>query len=430
MYQDLLNDVMSHSDNTIEVPLEITQQEAYRGTSRTITFRSNTCCPICQAQGLIPGFLLPKKCDTCQGQGVVPCQRSLQIGIPAGVPSTGTQLHIRGEGLLGLFGAARGDLYLIIRVQAVPPAPATPSWQPSLVVSPPAAQPHTFANQPTVAGPPTVTSQPGQAPAHTILGNYHLQRLLGSGGFADVYLGQHKYLKTHAAIKVLKEQMSPQVLASFIEEAKTIATLKHPYIVRTLEFGVEGQTAFLVMDYAPNGTLRQRHPKGTALLPRTILPYVQQVANALQYAHHRNIVHRDIKPENMLVDINNTILLTDFGIALLVEHRTRSMAQQEAIGTIPYMAPEQIQGKPRPASDQYSLGIVVYEWLCGECPFHGTDDIAIAMQHITASPPPLHTKIATISPTIEQVVLKALSKDPHQRFDSVQAFATALEHAI
>jgi serine/threonine protein kinase len=236
-------------------------------------------------------------------------------------------------------------------------------------------------------------------------GNYQVLRQLGSGGFANVYLGKHRYLGTHAAIKVLKEQLSQQALQSFVEEARTVATLKHPHIVRVLEFGVEEQTAFLAMDYAPSGTLRKLHPEGSRLPLRVIIPYVKQVAAALQHAHDRNIVHRDIKPENMLVDTDKTVLLSDFGIALLVEHRTRSMARHEAIGTAAYMAPEQIKEKPRPASDQYSLAVVVYEWLCGTYPFDGPNDIAIALQHINTPPPPLRSHVPGIPPAVEQVVL-------------------------
>src|SRR5712691_1999323 len=117
------------------------------------------------------------------------------------------------------------------------------------------------------------------------LGNYHLVRSLGEGGFAEVYLGEHIYLKTQAAIKVLKTKMAKDDMEGFLKESRTIAGLVHPQIVRILEFGVEGGVPFLVMDYAPNGTLRQRHPKGSRLPLATITPYIKQIASALQYAH-------------------------------------------------------------------------------------------------------------------------------------------------
>src|SRR5437764_6859536 len=139
------------------------------------------------------------------------------------------------------------------------------------------------------------------------LGNYQLIRLLGEGGFAEVYLGEHIHLGTQAAIKVLHTQLTNNDVDKFRTEARTIAHLSHPHIVRVLEFGIEGKTPFLVMDYAPNGTLRHRHPKSVALPLPLIVDYVKQVADALQYAHDEKLIHRDIKPENMLLGRRNEI---------------------------------------------------------------------------------------------------------------------------
>src|SRR5438445_111823 len=134
------------------------------------------------------------------------------------------------------------------------------------------------------------------------LGNYRLLQRLGSGGFADVYLGEHIYLETQAAIKVSFGQLSPQEEQEFRAEARTIAKLTHPNIVRVLEFGIEqNKTPYLVMDYAPNGTLRTLHPSGTQVPLSTIISYVRQTASALQAAHDKKIIHRDIKPQNMLI---------------------------------------------------------------------------------------------------------------------------------
>lgn len=260
------------------------------------------------------------------------------------------------------------------------------------------------------------------------LGNYRLIRLLGRGGFADVYLGEHLYIQTQAAIKVLHNQLTPIDIEQFRLEAQTVARLNHPHIVRVLEFGVEGSTPFLVMTYAPNGTLRQRHPRGTHLPPSAILEYVKQVAAALQYAHEQKLIHRDVKPENMLLGQRNEVLLSDFGIALPAQ-TSHSQRTQEAIGTVAYMSPEQIKGKPRRASDQYSLGIVVYEWISGSLPFPG-QGWDLYGQHLYAQPTRLREKMPSVSVGVEQVVMTALAKDPHQRFTSIQAFATDLEQAI
>src|SRR5712691_11157414 len=151
-------------------------------------------------------------------------------------------------------------------------------------------------------------------------GDYRLTRHLGAGAFAEVYLGEHIYLGTRAAIKVLKGPFSPAQIAEFRTEAQTIAFLEHPHIVRVITFSVAKITAleipFLVIEFAPNGTLRQRHPKGSRLPLQTLVGYVEQIAEGLQYAHNQKVIHRDIKPENLLLGRNNEILLSDFGIAL------------------------------------------------------------------------------------------------------------------
>src|SRR5215467_4547075 len=259
------------------------------------------------------------------------------------------------------------------------------------------------------------------------LGNYQITRLIGSGGFAQVYLGEHIYLGTQAAIKVLDTQLNDQSVHWFLTEARTIARLVHPSIVRVLDFGVEDQIPFLVLDYAPNGSLRQHHSYGRLLPLPTIVSYVKQVAEALQYAHDEKLIHRDVKPENMLLGRRNEVLLSDFGLALIAQS-TRLQSLQNVAGTLAYMAPEQIQGKPRLASDQYALAVVAYEWFSGDVPFNGSFT-EILSQHLAATPPPLHEKIPTISPAIEQVVMRALEKDPTRRFARVQEFADALEQA-
>ncbi len=261
------------------------------------------------------------------------------------------------------------------------------------------------------------------------LGNYTLTQLLGQGGFAEVYLGEHVYLKVPAAIKVLHTQLSDQDdTESFLREAQFVARLAHPNIVRVLDFGIVEQVPFLVMDYAQNGTLRQRYPRGTRLPLTSVVSYIKQVASALQYAHDERLIHRDIKPENMLLGRRDEVLLSDFGIALVAQS-SRYQNEEDVIGgTAAYMSPEQIQGKSRPASDQYSLAIVVYEWLTGERPFRGSFT-EICSQHLFAPVPSLREKLLDIPAHVEQVITTALAKDAKQRFGSVQAFANALEQA-
>jgi serine/threonine protein kinase len=267
-----------------------------------------------------------------------------------------------------------------------------------------------------------MSNRPGQQ-----FGNYRLIRSLGRGGFAEVFLGEHIYLQTQAAIKVMFTLVAENNVVDLRNEAYKNAHLIHPNIVRVLEFGVEGNIPYLVMDYAPGGTLRMRHP-GRERLPLNIIrSYVAQVTAALQYAHQKKIIHRDIKPENMLIGEQNKILLSDFGIALIAQ-TSRSQNTEEFAGTVAYMSPEHIQGKPRLASDQYSLGIVVYEWLCGKRPFYGSFT-ELCTQQMFAPPPSLRRQVPTISPGIEQVVMRTLAKDPEQRFPDIQSFAGAFEQA-
>jgi ABC-type transport system substrate-binding protein/serine/threonine protein kinase len=261
------------------------------------------------------------------------------------------------------------------------------------------------------------------------LGNYRLVNLLGQGGYAEVYLGQHVRFKQQAAIKVLHAHLSDQEAEHFQQEAETIATLAHPAIVRVFDFDVQDAIPFLVMDYAPNGSLRQRYPKGKLVPLPAIVSCVKQVAAALQYAHDKKFIHRDVKPENMLIGQIQEVLLSDFGIATII-HSTSSLnaSAEGTSGTLAYMAPEQIEGHPRAASDQYALGIVVYEWLCGERPFEGSVSELIAQQ-LSMPPPSLRERMPAIPAEVEQVVLRALAKDPKARYASVAAFSNALEQA-
>jgi WD40 repeat protein len=260
------------------------------------------------------------------------------------------------------------------------------------------------------------------------IGNYRLICKLGRGGFAEVYLGEHLHLGIQAAIKILHTTLVDfNEVEQFRSEARMVAHLVHPHIVQVLEFDVQDGMPFLVTRYAPGGTLRHRHPKGSQVPLPTIVTYAKQIASALQYAHDKRLIHRDVKPENMLIGPNQELLLSDFGVAMVAQ-TSRNSTVQEVAGTAVYMAPEQFQGKARAASDQYALGVVVYEWLTGKQPFSGSFT-EVASQHLFMSPAPLSEQLPDISSAIEQVVLRALAKDPGQRFTSVWEFATAFERA-
>jgi serine/threonine protein kinase len=229
-------------------------------------------------------------------------------------------------------------------------------------------------------------------------------------------------------VKLLHAHLSSEGVQAFQREAQVIADLAHPHIVRILDFDVQNGRPFLVLDYAPGGSLRQLHPRGSRVPPQRVVEYVRQIADALSYAHEQKLIHRDVKPENMLLGQMNEVLLSDFGI-VAIAHSTSSMSTQASMGTLPYMAPEQIQGKPRPASDQYALAITVYQWLSGTLPFQGSS-VEIIAQHLGVAAASLRTHIPEISQEVDQVVLKALAKAPEERFATVQDFAAALELAV
>lgn len=258
-------------------------------------------------------------------------------------------------------------------------------------------------------------------------GNYQLQQLIGEGGFSEVYQGEQRFLGTPAALKILNTRLTRAEFEQFRQEAQTINRLHHPGIVRLFDFGVEGDIPFMAMSYAPKGSLRALYPAGSRLPLPTVVSLVKQVAAALQYAHEQGIVHRDVKPENLLIGPDGELVLSDFGIAVVL-HTTHSLRTQQLVGTVAYMAPEQLRKKAQAASDQYALGVVVYEWLCGELPFEGSP-IEVALQHLNEAPPSLRSKVPTLPPAVERVVLKALAKEPGQRFPTIQAFAEALAQA-
>ncbi len=262
-----------------------------------------------------------------------------------------------------------------------------------------------------------------------IMGDYRLLRWLGGGAFGNVYLAEQMRDGRQVAIKVLQIHLTRQDdLRAFINEARTMR-LRHPHIVPLLDFGLSDENMpFLVMEYAPNGTLRDRYPKGRRVPLLTAVEYTSHVASALQYAHDHQLVHRDVKPENMLMRSDGVVLLSDFGIATTAPSTYSLSANQGMAGTVSYMAPEQLAGKPRAASDQYALAVVIYEWLSGRCPFQGTA-IEVAMQHATQLPPSLVAQVPEVPQVVEAVLFKALAKDHKERFPSMQAFIAALQHA-
>jgi len=222
------------------------------------------------------------------------------------------------------------------------------------------------------------------------IGSYRLLRFLGEGGFGEVYYAEHVYLGTPVAVKILSLRGDQQLRDLIRAEARTSARLRHPHIIPIIDFGFEEEMPYLVMMYAAHGTLRTLHPRTNLVSPPRVAWYVRHIAQALFYAHERKIIHRDVKPENMLLDAENRLYLSDFGIAVAA-HRTASLNTMPAMGTSAYMAPEQARGKARVGSDQYALAICVYEWLTGSLPFVGASALETALLHQQEPLPDLET---------------------------------------
>jgi len=252
---------------------------------------------------------------------------------------------------------------------------------------------------------------------------------LGRGGFGTVYLGTHRYLGTEAAIKILHTRHAGTGIQQFFTEARIAAQLVHPHINRVLDFGINADgVPFLVMDYAHHGSLRTIYPEGKTLPLNAVINFAGQIADGLHYIHWRGLIHQDIKPENLLVGRNRQVQISDFGIAIAAPD-ARASAYSIVVGTPLYMAPEQMSGDPCFASDQYALAVIIYEWLVGTPPFKGSWP-AIARQHLQATPPPsLRAQGTAISRAVEDVIARALAKEPEQRYSDVRAFVAALKQA-
>src|SRR5579883_3027432 len=278
------------------------------------------------------------------------------------------------------------------------------------------------------------------------LGHYQLLRLIGSGGMGEVYLAEDIQLHRQVALKVIRTESStyPGSLESleaarlFQREARAIAMLDHPYILPLFDYGEEKvggrEYIFLVMPFRQEGSLANwLQQYGNRFNLENIARFTQQAASALQYAHNHAIIHQDVKPSNFLIRSNPEnparpdLLLADFGVAKLSS--ATSNISHSVRGTPTYMAPEQWSGDPVPATDQYALAIMVYEMLAGRPPFQGPP-MRMMYLHANELPQPPSTLNPRISQEIDAVLLKALDKQPQNRYASIAAFAQAFQQAL
>lgn len=265
------------------------------------------------------------------------------------------------------------------------------------------------------------------------LGDYRLEAFLGSGGMARVYLGVDKYSRKLAAVKVIDASFRDEFdyRARFQREAQAVARLNHPQIIKLQRFGESEGIIYIAMQYV-QGTdlapiLQACRTEKTEILLDDICRLVYEIGSALDYAHTQGIIHRDVKPANILIDENGHAILTDFGLALLTDVGTRG----EIFGTPYYIAPEQAISSAGaiPKSDQYSLGVILYEMLTGSLPFNAGNAMDTAIMHITQTPVTPRALNPRISWEVESVVLKALEKKPENRYTNCMEMAMALQDA-
>ena len=267
-------------------------------------------------------------------------------------------------------------------------------------------------------------------------GRYRVLRRLGSGGMADVWLAEDSHLQRQVALKVLHKQFaqehhppSPPARA-FVERyrpaAQAAAGLQHPNVVSVFDRGEVEGTYFIAMQFVEGATLKQLIERG--LSPDEAVPLIRQVLEAARFAHKRGIVHRDLKPQNVIVDAEGKAVVTDFGIARAgISEITQTGS---VMGTPHYLSPEQAQGMEVTAvSDLYSVGVILYESLTGRVPFEAESAVAVAMKQVSQTPQRPSSINPAVWPSLDAATMRALEKDPGERFQSADAFIAALDAA-
>ncbi len=264
-------------------------------------------------------------------------------------------------------------------------------------------------------------------PGKILGGRYQVQDRIGTGGMATVFRGRDEVLGRTVAIKTMLPQYAadPSFAARFKQEAQAAAALQSPYIVSVYDWGKDGDTYFIVMEYLRGTDLKSGIRKHGALDCKKVAQIGSQIAQALSVAHKHDIIHRDIKPQNIMVQPDGNIKVMDFGIA---RAKNSHLTQDNSVlGTAHYVSPEQTQGKELgPTTDIYSLGIVMYESATGQVPFQGDDAITVALKQVNEQPKPPSQLNPNIDPSLEAIILKCMQKDPAARFQTADELNRAL----
>ena len=268
------------------------------------------------------------------------------------------------------------------------------------------------------------------------IGRYKVVKELGHGGMSQVYLAHDDKLNREVVLKFPNDDLmgDPANYERFRREVKIGNILNHPNIQRLYEMGGDNHSPFLVLEYVPGDTLREEfikirpHQRDRVKQEAMALRLGKQLGNALAYTHANGVYHRDLKPENIIVTPEGIAKIMDFGIAFVEGSRRVTWgALSSQVGTPDYMAPEQIKGqRGNDRTDIYALGMILYECVTGRLPYEGDSALVIMNQHVTVSPPPLHKFCKDVTPELEEVILKALRRDPEMRWHSALAFVEAL----
>ncbi|MDQ2884957.1 MAG: serine/threonine-protein kinase [Chloroflexota bacterium] len=278
-----------------------------------------------------------------------------------------------------------------------------------------------------------------QRTATTTLGRYKILQRIGRGGMGDVWLCEDPRLGRQVAVKTLpvSSRQDREFALRFEQEAQAAAALHHPHILPVHDYGRQplpdgNVITYIVMPYISGGSLAQRiEVYGYGLMPAPeALNYLEQAADAIDYAHSQQVIHRDIKPGNMLLRDENWLLLADFGIARIMTNEDRLTATGPGFGTPSYMAPEQAQGQAEPSSDNYSLAVIAYQLFTGRLPFQADTSYAITIQHLTMPPPSPRLFNPSLPPACEQALLQGLAKHPRERPPSARAFVEQLRSTL
>ena len=262
-----------------------------------------------------------------------------------------------------------------------------------------------------------------------IADRYELEELVDQGGMSTVYRGHDRMLERKVALKVLHSHLldDAEYVERFRREARAVAQLSHPHIVTVIDRGSSDGSQFIVFEFVDGENLKQLIERTGPLPIERAIEIAIEIADALAFAHAHDLVHRDVKPQNVLIDTTGSAKVTDFGIARSLDVDRGVTQTGTVLGTSNYLSPEQASGSPvTPASDIYSLGVVLYELLTGGVPFRGDNLVVVAMKHVTEHPPSLLDERPDVPPRLARAVECALEKEPGLRFPSMDAFANEL----